>query len=462
MLIYNTLTRNLDEFQPLEAGRVKMYACGPTVHDYAHIGNFRTFIFVDLLRRYLRFKGYVVEHVMNITDIDDKTIRKSSERGVSLKAYTEEYTRYFLEDLYSLGAERPEHIVAATDHIPEMVELIERLEANHHTYVSEGSVYFRIASLESYGKLSGAKLQGNISGARVDVDEYDKEDARDFVLWKAAKEGEPSWPTRYGEGRPGWHLECSAMSMRYLGETFDIHCGGVDLIFPHHENEIAQSEGATGKQFVRYWIHCEHLLVEGQKMSKSLGNFYTLRDLLAMGFSARAIRYLLISVPYRKQLNFTLENLRGVENRIKRLHDFQCRLYEAKALEGTDTALAEAIASARRDFEAALDDDLNSSAALAVVSEFETTLNRALTAGSLPTSCKQQAIEALRAFDSVLGVFGEVRSEVLEEQIQQLIAERAAAKAAKNYARADEIRQYLSERGILLEDTKAGVRWRRA
>lgn len=461
MLIYNTLTRNLDEFQPMEAGKVKMYACGPTVHDYAHIGNFRTFIFVDLLRRYLKFKGYAVEHVMNITDIDDKTIRKSNERAVSLKEYTEEYTRYFLEDLYRLGAEKPEHIVAATDHIPEMVELIERLEANHHTYLSEGSVYFRIASLESYGKLSGAKLQGNISGARVDVDEYDKEDARDFVLWKAAKEGEPSWPTRYGRGRPGWHLECSAMSMRYLGETFDIHCGGVDLIFPHHENEIAQSEGATGKQFVRYWIHCEHLLVEGQKMSKSLGNFYTLRDLLAMGFSAQAIRYLLISVPYRKQLNFTLENLRAVENRIKRLHDFQRRLYEAKTIEVTDMALADAIASTRRDFEAALDNDLNSSAAMAVVSDFETTLNRALAENTLPADCKQKAIEVLRAFDSVLGIFGEVCEEVLDEQVQQLIDERTAAKAVKNYARADEIRKYLSERGIILEDTKTGVRWRR-
>ncbi len=458
--VYNTLTRSLDEFQPMEAGRVKMYACGPTVHDYAHIGNFRTFVFVDLLRRYLKFKGYVVEHVMNITDIDDKTIRKSNERGVSLKDYTAEYTNYFLEDLYSLGVEKPERIVIATEHIQDMVALIERLEANQHTYVSDGSVYFRIASFESYGKLSGAKLQGNISGARVDVDEYDKEDARDFVLWKAAREGEPFWETPYGKGRPGWHLECSAMSMRYLGETFDIHCGGVDLIFPHHENEIAQSEGATGKQFVRYWIHSEHLLVEGQKMSKSLGNFYTLRDLLKMGFSAEAIRYLLISVPYRKQLNFTLENLRGVENRVKRLHDFQRRLYEANTIEAKDIALAEAIARARLDFEAALDDDLNSSAAMAVISDFETTLNKSMSA--LPSDCKQQALEVLRDFDSVLGIFGEVRQEVLDEQIQQLIDERAAAKAAKNYAKADEIRQYLSERGILLEDTKAGVRWRRA
>lgn len=458
--VYNTLTKSLDEFQPMEAGRVKMYACGPTVHDYAHIGNFRTFVFVDLLRRYLKFKGYVVEHVMNITDIDDKTIRKSNERGVSLKDYTTEYTNYFLEDLYSLGIEKPERIVAATEHIPDMVALIERLEANQHTYVSDGSVYFRIASLESYGKLSGAKLQGNISGARVDVDEYDKEDARDFVLWKAAREGEPFWDTRYGKGRPGWHLECSAMSMRYLGETFDIHCGGVDLIFPHHENEIAQSEGATGKQFVRYWIHSEHLLVEGQKMSKSLGNFYTLRDLLKMGFSPEAIRYLLISVPYRKQLNFTLETLRGVESRVKRLRDFQRRLYEANTVEATDAALAEAIDRARLDFEAALDDDLNSSAAMAVISDFETTLNKAMSA--LPSDCKRQALEVLRDFDSVLGVFGEARQEVLDEQIQQLIDERAAAKAAKNYAKADEIRQYLSERGILLEDTKAGVRWRRA
>ncbi|MCS6883856.1 MAG: cysteine--tRNA ligase [Acidobacteriota bacterium] len=461
--LYNTLSKRLEPFTPLQADQVSMYACGPTVHDYAHIGNFRTFMFVDLLRRYLKFKGYKIRHVMNITDIDDKTIRKSQEQGIPLKEYTELYTRYFLEDLTTLGAELPEHIVPATENIPEMIDLIKRLEANGHTYVSEGSVYYRIASFAEYGKLSGAKLAGNVAGARVDVDEYDKEDARDFVLWKAAKEGEPFWETPYGRGRPGWHLECSAMAMKYLGESFDIHCGGVDLIFPHHENEIAQSEGATGRQFVRFWLHCEHLLVEGQKMSKSLGNYYTLRDLLKLGFSASAIRLLLLSVPYRKQLNFTLETLRGMETRVKKLSDFRRRLKGAPTVDSADTELLLAIAEARKAFEDALDEDLNTSAALAAVADFETSINRALAQGSLSLECKERALRLLSEFDAVFGVLAlqSDETESLDEEILRLIEERTAAKAAKNYARADEIRRYLFERGIILEDTKTGVRWRR-
>ncbi|MBL8150083.1 MAG: cysteine--tRNA ligase [Blastocatellia bacterium] len=462
LTFFNTLSRQVEEFHPLEAGHVRMYGCGPTVYDYAHIGNFRSFLFIDLLRRYLKYSGYKVTHVMNITDIDDKTIERANRHAVSLREYTEKYTRLFLEDLDHLGAERPEIVVAATDHIEDMVELIKRLETNGHIYTSEGSVYFRISSLDSYGKLSGAKLEGNRSGARVDVDEYEKEDARDFVLWKSSKPGEPHWSTPYGEGRPGWHLECSAMAMRYLGESFDIHCGGVDLIFPHHENEIAQSEGATGKPFVRYWLHCEHLLVEGQKMSKSLGNFYTLRDLLEKGFSALAIRYLLISAPYRKQLNFTLENLRGVETRVKKLVDFKRRLKEFKSLLGTNASLATELKGFEQSFRAAMDDDLNSSAALAVVADFETTLNRAMASEQLFADEHAAANRLVEAFDSVLGLFGKAEEVDLDAEVQRLIDERVAAKAAKNYARADEIRKELAAKGIVLEDTKAGTRWRRA
>ncbi|MFY9222299.1 MAG: cysteine--tRNA ligase [Blastocatellia bacterium] len=277
--LFNTLSRQQEEFQPQESNFVKMYNCGPTVYDFAHIGNFRTFLFVDVLRRYLKYKGYQLLHVMNITDIDDKTIKRANERGLSLQEHTKEFTNKFLEDFDTLGAQRPEKIVVATEHIDDMVELIKNLDKNGLIYVSEGSVYYRISAFDSYGRLSGAKLSGNIAGKRVNVDEYDKEDARDFVLWKSAKADEPSWPTPYGEGRPGWHLECSAMSMRYLGESFDLHCGGVDLIFPHHENEIAQSEGATGKPFVKYWVHSEHLMIDGQKMSKRENRFFTIRDL---------------------------------------------------------------------------------------------------------------------------------------------------------------------------------------
>ncbi|MBL8189302.1 MAG: cysteine--tRNA ligase, partial [Acidobacteria bacterium] len=341
--LYNTLSNQVEEFKPLEANKASMYVCGPTVHDFAHIGNFRTFLFADLLRRYLKFKGYKVHHVMNITDVDDKIIRKSIEKGQSLRDYTEIYTNYFFEDLYALGAEAPEEILRATDHIPEMVDIIKRLDANGHTYESEGSTYFRINTFDGYGKLSKVKFEGNVVGAseRVDSDEYEaKENARDFVLWKAAKPDEPFWETELGKGRPGWHIECSAMSMKALGETFDIHAGGIDLVFPHHENEIAQSEGATGKPFVRYWVHAEFLMVEGQKMSKSLGNFFTFRDLVEKGYTPRAIRYLLLSAPHHKQLNFTLEGLRGAESTVARLNDFRQRLTEVQPEQGATPAIA--------------------------------------------------------------------------------------------------------------------------
>ncbi|MEW6732560.1 MAG: cysteine--tRNA ligase [Acidobacteriota bacterium] len=460
---FNTITRREEEFQPLENNLVRIYVCGPTVHDYAHIGNFRTFLFADLLRRYLKYKGYQVKQVMNITDIEDKTIKKSIESGMSLSEYTRKYTDYFLEDLFKhLQAERPEQIVFATDHIDDMVSLIRRLEANGHTYMSEGSVYYRIASFPDYGRLSGAKLSGNMAGARVDVDEYEKEDARDFVLWKGARDGEPSWSTPFGDGRPGWHLECSAMSMRYLGETFDIHAGGTDLIFPHHENEIAQSEGATGKPFVRYWLHAEHLMIDGKKMSKSEGNYYTLRDLMALGHSLLGIRYLLVSVPYRKQLNFTIDGLRGSEVRVKKLQDFRQRLFEANCPPGANPVIAENIVAARQDFESAMDDNLNTSAALAALANFETGLNTAMNGSILLADNRTAALALIDDFQQVLGIFGELKHEILDSEIQQLIEARKQARMAKNFARADEIRQQLAAQGIILEDTKDGTRWHRA
>jgi cysteinyl-tRNA synthetase len=400
---------------------------------------------------------------MNITDVEDKIIRRATEEGAGLRDYTSRYIEYFLEDFDALGIQRPEQILRATDYINEMVELIKRLGATGHTYESEGSTYYRIATFPGYGKLSKINLAGNIAGAseRVDADEYDKEDARDFVLWKAAKPGEPCWTTEIGEGRPGWHIECSAMSMKALGESFDIHAGGVDLIFPHHENEIAQSEGATGKPFVRYWVHAEFLMVEGEKMSKKKGNFYTFRDLVKQGFTPRAIRYLLLSAPYHKQLNFTLEGLRGAESTTERLQDFRQRLAEVKGAPGTIPALAELMARSQARFEAALDDDLNTAEALAAVHDFVRETNIALARGEVRAGDQEALLELVGRFDSVFDIFGEVRQELLDSEIQALIDERQAARAAKNFARADEIRHLLQAKGILLEDTKDGVRWRR-
>ena len=462
--LYNTLSNQVEEFKPLEANKASMYVCGPTVHDFAHIGNFRTFLFADLLRRYLKFKGYKVHHVMNITDVDDKIIRKAVEKGQSLRDYTEIYTNYFFEDLYTLGAEAPEEILRATDHIPEMVDIIKRLDANGHTYESEGSTYFRINTFDGYGKLSKVKFEGNVVGAseRVDSDEYEaKENARDFVLWKAAKPGEPFWETELGKGRPGWHIECSAMSMKALGETFDIHAGGIDLVFPHHENEIAQSEGATGKPFVRYWVHAEFLMVEGQKMSKSLGNFFTFRDLVEKGYTPRAIRYLLLSAPHHKQLNFTLEGLRGAESTVVRLNDFRQRLSEVQPEEGATPAIARMAELSLKRFEDAMDDDLNTAEALAAVHDFVRETNSSLAAGAIKFEDKAVLLATVEKFDSVFNIFGEAKKEMLDSEIQALIDERQAARKAKNFARSDEIRDQLIGMGILLEDSKDGVRWRR-
>jgi cysteinyl-tRNA synthetase len=461
--LYNTLTSRVEEFQPLNPQEARMYVCGPTVYDYAHIGNFRTFLFADLLRRYIKYKGYRLRHVMNITDVDDKIIERAVESGKPLREFTDQYIRFFFEDFDALGAERPEEILRATEHIPEMVELVKRLGSAGHTYQSEGSTYFRIASFEKYGRLSKMNFDGVVAGGseRVDADEYDKENVRDFVLWKAAKSGEPFWETELGKGRPGWHIECSAMSMKSLGETFDIHAGGVDLIFPHHENEIAQSEGATGKPFARYWVHAEFLMVEGQKMSKSLGNFYTYRDLIAKGHTPRAIRYLLLSAPHHKQLNFTLEGLRGAETTVERLNDFKKRLTELKPEAGSSPAVAELIERSRRRFEEALDDDLNTAEALAAIHDFARETNIAMKEKSIKADDQKALLALVDRFDSVFNVFGEARQELLDSEIQALIDERQAARAAKNFARADEIRNQLTAMGIILEDTKDGLRWRR-
>jgi cysteinyl-tRNA synthetase len=458
----NTLTRTQEEFKPLEGNHVRMYACGPTVYDYGHIGNFRTFVAVDVLRRYLKYLGYKVLHVMNITDIEDKIIRNMLKEGKSLREYTEFYTQEFLKDCDSLKIERPEVMPRATDHIAEMIEIMNRLERAGHTYTSDGSLYFSISTFEGYGKLSGLKVEGNLAGARVDVDEYEKADARDFVLWKGPKEeGEPRWDSPYGAGRPGWHLECSAMSMKYLGETFDIHCGGVDLIFPHHENEIAQSEGATGKPFVRFWLHAEFLQVEGQKMAKSLGNFYTVRDLITKGYSAEAIRYLLLSVPYRTQLNFTIEGLRAAESALERLKNFRRRVSDFAGAEGSHSRIGDIIARAREAFESGMNDDLNTSNALAAIFEMVREINIAMDEGNFSAGDRDSVLQFLERVDGVLGVLGREEARMLEPEIEAMIEERNAARRNRDFKRADEIRESLAERDITLEDTPQGTKWKR-
>jgi cysteinyl-tRNA synthetase len=460
---YNTYSQQLEEFQPLDGKTVRMYTCGPTVYHYVHIGNFRTFAFQDVLRRTLRARGYALDHVMNITDVEDKIIRNAMERGQSIEDYTRQYTAAFLEDSARLRLEKPERLVFATHHIGDMIRMIEGLSAKHHTYSSEGSVYFRIASFPEYGKLSKINLAGNIAGARVDVDEYEKDDARDFVLWKAQKPGEPGWDAPFGCGRPGWHIECSAMAMKYLGETIDIHTGGVDLAFPHHENEIAQSEAYSGKRFVRFWLHAEHLMVEGQKMSKSLGNFYTLRDILDRGYSPEAIRYLLISAPYRKQLNFTFEGLKGAAASIERLRNFELRLQHERFAPGLDPGAEARAAAAAAAFDAGLDDDLNTADALAAVFEYIRDANTAMDTGAFRQGNIASARAFLARFDAIFDVLQPSIQEgaLSDAEIESLIAARAAAKKARDFARADAIRAELLEKGVVLEDTRDGVRWKR-
>src|SRR5687767_9365401 len=461
---FNTLTRQVDEFHPIEDGKVRMYVCGPTVWNFAHIGNFRTFIFADILRRYLKYKGYHVTHVFNLTDIDDRIINEASKKGVSIDEFTAPYITAFWEDFDALGIERPEVTPRATHHIPEMIDIIAKLIENGKAYESDGSIYYRIAAFPDYGKLSRISFSGNIAGGseRIDTDKYEKEDARDFALWKLVGEDEqPGWDAPFGRGRPGWHIECSAMAMRYLGETFDIHAGGQDLQFPHHENEIAQSEGATGKQFARYWIHSEFLKIDDATMSKSKGNFFTFRDLREQGYSPLAIRYLLLSVPYRKQLNFTFEGLQGAESTVERLRNFRSLVRDTKLREGSNADAQAAVKKYLTDFESAMDDDFNTAAALAAVHNLVREINTLLATDQLREDDRPLVLDAIAKFDAVLGIFGPEETVSLNAEIEALVEERQEARRQRNFARSDEIRDQLAEKGIVLEDTKDGVRWKR-
>jgi cysteinyl-tRNA synthetase len=462
--LFNTLSGRLEELRPMREGEVRIYYCGPTVWNYGHIGNFRSVVATDILVRYLKFKGYRVTHVMNITDVEDRIIAKSQEAGVPIDDYTAKYIDALWEDFDALGCVRPDVVPRATRHIPEMVALIQRLLENGHAYKSDGSIYYRINSFPEYGKLSKINFAGNIAGAsdRIDTDRYEKEDARDFALWKApASPDEPAWDSPIGRGRPGWHIECSAMSMKYLGETFDVHAGGIDLVFPHHENEIAQSEGATGQQFVHYWYHYEHLKVDGETMAKSKGNYYTYRDLVEKGYSPAGIRYFLLSVPSRKQLNLNFDVLSGADKTVDSLRDFRDRLSEAKTEAGNNEALQQRAARALQEFEAGMDDDLNTSVALAAIHNLAREVNTALARKQVKEENKKQLLELIGRFDGVLNVFGEQSREIVDSEIQTLIDERQEARRRRDFARGDEIRDQLAERGIILEDTKDGVRWKR-
>jgi len=469
--IYNTLTRSVDELIPggikkeqiSDYPPVTIYSCGPTVYSYAHIGNFRTFIFNDFLRRYLKFRGFRVDHAMNITDVDDKTIAGSISEGVTLGEYTEKYTAIFYEDLATLNIEKVEHNPRATESIDEMINMLRLIDSRGILYEKDGSLYFNIAKFDGYGKLSNLDTSGIRAGARYDADEYEKEDVRDFALWKAPKDNEPRWDTPYGPGRPGWHIECSAMIRKVFGSTIDIHTGGVDLIFPHHENEIAQSEAAYGEKFVRYWIHVEHLLVDGAKMSKSAGNFYTLRDLLSKGYSPRSIRYLLMSAHYRRQLNFSFEGIRQADQALERIDNMIVRLKDIRSESGNSTELPGLIADMKSRFAEAVDNDLNISAGFAVFFDFITAVNTMISADKLSTADTGLVIDALREIDSVFGFifYGSDGDDADSGRIDALVRERIDAKKNKDFARADEIRDLLRDEGIILEDTKDGTRWKR-
>jgi len=462
--LFNTLTRRLEEFVPIEDNKVRMYICGPTVWNFAHIGNFRTFIFGDILRRYLRYSGFDVTHVFNLTDIDDRIINEAANRSISIDEFTAPFIQYFWEDFDALGMERPEVTPRATHHIQEMIDIIATLLENGHAYESDGSIYYRITAFPDYGKLSKINFSGNITGGseRIDTDKYEKEDARDFALWKLVGEDEePGWDAPFGRGRPGWHIECSAMSMKYLGETFDLHAGGMDLQFPHHENEIAQSEGATGKLFSKYWVHSEFLKIDDVTMSKSKGNFFTFRDLRDQGFSAFAIRYLLLSVPYTKQLNFTFEGLHGAETTIERLRNFYLAVVNSTAIDGSGHGILEITTAARESFRNAMDDDLNTAAALAAVHNFVRDINTFIASGQFNNEEKGEVVGLIGEFNSVLGIFDTTEVSGLDADIEALVQEREAARLERDFARSDELRDKLAELGVILEDTKDGVRWKR-
>ncbi len=487
--LFNTLSGHIEPLLPMDGTTLRMYACGPTVYDYGHIGNFRTFLHVDVLRRALELNGTPVRHVMNITDVDDKIIRNATAAGLPIGDYTRRFEEAFFEDLASLSVERPTVVARATEHIPEMVALVERLEAEGLAYqTDDGSWYFRIADDPDYGKLSRKDFAGITDGARVEVDEYDKDSARDFALWKAPKPGEHHWDAPIGAGRPGWHLECSAMALRYLGDSFDLHAGGEDLMFPHHENEIAQSEGATHQTFARHWFHVRFLLVEGRKMSKSEGNFYTLRDLLLRGYKASAIRSLLISVPYGQQLNFTFEGLAAETAALDRLRSFRDRMQQTTAFAPTNADLRAATAQARGGFEAALANNLNTAEARAAIFDLVRAANTAADHGTVSPENAQEILEVLAHFDRVFAVLSTDDAAITEAalawaecegrlaeapaallaqrsmtdaQIEALLEERKEARRKRNFSRGDAIRDELLAKGIVIEDSKDGVRWRR-
>jgi cysteinyl-tRNA synthetase len=462
--LFNTLGRTLVDFTPREEGHVRLYTCGPTVYNVVHIGNLRTFLWEDVLRRHLRTKGWRVTQVMNLTDVDDKTIRGAAQAKLPLREFTEKYAQFFFRDIDRLGLERADVYPRATDHIPEQQEMTAKLLEKGNAYESEGSVYYRIATFPDYGKLSGIDLSQARRGDRVADDEYEKEDVKDFVLWKAAKPGEPSWPSPWGEGRPGWHIECSAMSTKYLGNHFDMHTGAVDNIFPHHENEIAQTEAATGEKFVDVWLHAEHLIVDGEKMAKSKGNFYTLDDVLAKRDDPVAVRYLLLSVPYRKKLNFTWDALTGAASAVERARSALSRLDEAGRTAGEKAGAFPGAARAaqfHQEFAAAMDDDLNTAGALGALFTMLREVNIAMDEGSVDAAGAAAVGAAVRDADRVLGILPKA-DEVLPAEIEAQIAARNAARQRRDFAEADRIRKDLAGRGIVLEDGPAGTRWKRA
>jgi cysteinyl-tRNA synthetase len=492
--LFNSLSGRIEEFTPADGKTVRFYACGPTVYDYGHIGNFRTFVAVDVLRRHLRQSGWNLLHVMNITDVDDKIIRNANQRNMPIGEYTAKYERAFLEDMETLGIEQPERISRATEHIAEMAKFIRGLADKGVAYQTEdGSWYFRIDKFPEYGKLSKKDFAGMITdgGGRTDADEYEKDDARDFALWKAPKEGEQSWETEIGPGRPGWHIECSTMAMKYLGESFDLHAGGEDLMFPHHENEIAQSESLTGKTFARHWMHVRFLLVEGQKMSKSLGNFYTLRDLVLMGHKPSSIRLLLTSVPYRRQLNFTFDGLTQAANSVERLRNFKLRMESDRWEPGANPEIAALAANAVRTMQSSLDDDLNTAQALAAIFALVRDVNAAADQGKVKQDDIAAILGALGKFDEIFAVLADhdaahvkaivewAKAEGLEEkispaaaemaksaalsdaQVEALVGKHSEARKAKDFKTSDAVRDELLAQGIVLENTKDGVRWKR-
>jgi cysteinyl-tRNA synthetase len=473
---FNSLSGKKEVFSPIVSGEAKLYTCGPTVYQYAHIGNFRAYIFEDLLKRFLAFMGYKVTHIMNITDVDDKTIRGANAQGVSLDAYTKKYIDAFFEDIKTLNISPADYYPRATQHIPEMINLIKGLIQKGYAYEKDGSYYFSIAKFPSYGRLSKINLEELQPGQREEADEYEKENLHDFALWKRNKTGEPFWETEIGPGRPGWHIECSAMSAKYLGESFDIHCGGVDNIFPHHENEIAQSEAFSGKKFVTYWLHCHHLVVNGEKMSKSKRNFFTLRDLLARNIDPLALRFLLLSTHYRKTLNFTFEALDQAQASLQRINELAGGLISARFPEGHTQAVGKVIKEAEKKFIRGLSDDLNISVSLTALFSLIKNMNILISQEKIKTRDAQNLLSFVDSVNTVLGVIkptikravsdsatvtDEAKVEV-QPSAEDLakIRLREQARVERNYQLADQIRRELEQHGILLEDTKDGVRWK--